>query len=268
MLALAFPRVSRPVKPDVRLDTVTGSTGDDPTPGAPAATGPVDYGGFVRQVAAAQLAAWLPESSGRILDLSAGCPALTELMLASGHEVLRAGPVRARPSGRLHPVEADTQELSWLAPERLDAVVAEGSALSTALATEVTLDDLHRILRPGGRLLLAVDSLLSGLSQLARQGRWAELADVPSADVVLIPRDDGRVTRCFWPEELDGILTAAGFAVEWVRPRTVMTEDAVTQALAIDPAQLPMLVRTELRLAEEHQGESVGAQLVASAVRS
>jgi hypothetical protein len=53
------------------------------------------------------------------------------------------------------------------------------------------------VLRPGGRLLLAVDSLAVGLARLAEQGRWAQLADVPSADGVLVPDDDGSLTRCF-----------------------------------------------------------------------
>ena len=114
---------------------------------------------------------------------------------------------------------------------------------------------------------MCVDSLVNGLSRLADQGCWAELADVPAADVVLVPGPDGRVSRCFWPEELHGMLTEAGFAVEWVRPRTVLAEETVVRALRVDPTRLHSLVTTELALAQRRQGESIGARLVASAVR-
>jgi SAM-dependent methyltransferase len=191
-------------------------------------------------------------------------------MVSAGHDVTHAGNTELAPyaaGGRLHPVVADPRRLDWVREGGFDAVVAEGSVLSGALATEVTLDDVHAALRPGGRLLLAVDSLLAGLSELAEQGRWAELTDVPAADVVLIPREDGRVTRCFWPEELQNILETAGFDVEWVRPRTVLAEETVTRALEAEPQRLAELVATELRLAMEREGETLGGSLVASAVR-
>ena len=107
-------------------------------------------------------------------------------------------------------VAADTRSLEWLADESVDLVLAESRALSLCLATEVTAEHLRRVLRPGGRLMLVVESLLLGLARLAEQGRWAELADAPSADVVLVPQDDGTITRCFWPEELQALLTEAG----------------------------------------------------------
>jgi hypothetical protein len=108
---------------------------------------------------------------------------------------------------------------------------------------------------------------VSGLARLADQGCWAELADVPAADVVLVPSEDGSVSRCFWPEELHEMLADAGFDVEWIRPRTVLAEETVVRALRVDPAQLASLVTTELALERRRQGESVGPWLVASAVR-
>jgi hypothetical protein len=104
-----------------------------------------------------------------------------------------------------------------------------------------------------------------GLAHLASHGRWAELADVPAADVVLVPNDDGTMFRCFGPDELGQLLNAAGLDVEWIRPRTVLAEETVVRALQLDPAQLPSLVTTELALSARRQGESIGARLVASA---
>jgi SAM-dependent methyltransferase len=167
----------------------------------------------------------------------------------------------------VQPVAADAFSLGWLRDASVDAILAESGALSEHLAAEHTFAELHRVLRPGGRLFLCVDSLVLGLARLAEQGRWAELADVPSADVVLVPNEDGSISRCFWPEELHSVLSDFGYDVEWVRPRTVLSQDAVARAIDFDPGALRTLVETELALAKERQGESTGIHLVAAAVR-
>jgi SAM-dependent methyltransferase len=232
---------------------------------------------FVSEVARAQLGQWLPAQPSLILDLSLQCARVLSLMVARGHTVVHADPHAPRPdiagapgddrAGRLLTVRGEALRLDWLADQSVDAVVAEGGALSEALAAEFTVDDVHRVLRPGGRLLMCVDSLVSGLARLADQGCWAELADVPAADVVLVPGEGGRVSRCFWPEELHGMLDEAGFDVEWIRPRTVLAEPTVVRALRVDLGQLDSLVSTEIALSQRRQGESIGAQLVASATR-
>jgi len=225
------------------------------------------YWTFYAAVAEAQLADWLPSRPARVLDLS-GCSRFLAQLLDAGHEVVHvagepSGPAR---QGRLLPVVADTRSLGWLTDDSVDLVLAESRALSMCLATEVTLDHLARVLRPGGRLLLVVDSLVLGLARLADQGRWAELADVPSADVVLVPDDDGAISRCFWPEELQTLLTDAGLQVDWVRPRSVLTTATVERALEQGGnAALATLVRTELALAVDRQGDATGLHLVASA---
>jgi SAM-dependent methyltransferase len=237
------------------------------------------FADFVAEVARAQLDEWLPERASLILDVSLQSARHVGLMVARGHTVVHADPGAGRPDisgpdllapaggGRLHTVRGDARRLDWLADTSVDAAVAEGGMLSESLAAEVTLDDLHRVLRPGGGLLVCVDSLVSGLSRLADQGCWAELADVPAADVVLIPSEDGQVSRCYWPEELAGMLAEAGFELEWIRPRTVLSEQTVVGALRIDRARMSSLVATELGLARSRQGESLGGQLVVAARR-
>jgi len=228
---------------------------------------------FRAEVARQQLAEWLPSHPQIILDVSPGCPRLLETMVEAGHTVVHAAPrvERAAPPegggpGRLWRLRADTRSLDWVAEASVDAVVAEGGSLSGSPAAELTLVGIHRVLRPGGRLLLSVDSLVAGLARLADQGRWAELADVPAADVVLVP-DGESVSRCFWPDELREMLGDAGFAVDWIRPRTVLADETVARALVLDPAQLPSLVSTELALAKQREGEELGGRLVASAQR-
>lgn len=237
----------------------------------PAADSP--YWTFYAAVAAAQLADWLPASPARVLDLS-GCSHFTAQLVAAGHEVVHvqgpgeSGPVDQPGPGRVLPVIAGTRSLRWLRPDSVDLVLAESRVLSMSIATEVTLERLGQILRPGGRLLLVVDSLALGLARLADQGRWAELADVPSADLVLVPDEDGSITRCFWPEEIHGLLKGAGLEVEWVRSRSVLTPATVERALAQGgSAALRTLVKTELALAVEREGEASGLHLVASARR-
>jgi hypothetical protein len=233
-----------------------------PPPGSP-------YWLFYDEVAAAQVAQWLPATPSRVLDVSGGHQFAAQVT-AAGHEVvhvlsaLPTGP--AEPVGRLLPVVADTRSLDWLREGSVDLVLAESRALSMCLATEVTTEQLVRVLRPGGRLLLVVESLLLGLARLAEQGRWAELADAPAADVVLVPDDEGTLTRCFWPEELRSLLSDAGLEVDWVRPRTVLSPATVERALSAGgAAALKKLVRTEVALSAERQGESTGLHLVASA---
>ncbi len=227
------------------------------------------YWTFYDAVAAAQLRAWLPTAPARVLDLS-GASRFAAQLVAAGHEVVHVGDGNptdppAGP-GRTLAVRADTRSLSWLRGDSVDLVLAESRALSMCLAAEDTVEHLVRVLRPGGRLLLVVESLVLGLARLADQGRWAELADVPAADVVLVPDEEGTITRCFWPEELHALLTAAGLQVDWVRARSVLTPATVERALQQGGASaLATLVRTELALAVDRQGESTGLHLVASA---
>ena len=230
--------------PDPVAMTTTAPAG---TPlGTPVPPPDSPYWLFYDEVAAAQLAQWLPRERARVLDASKG-RAMARQVASAGHEVVLA-------------VE------DGMAP--VDAVVADWHALPACLAAEVTVARLAEVLPPGGRLLLVVESLMLGLARLAEQGRWAELADAPGADVVLVPGEDGTLTRCFWPEDLRGVLEGAGLDVEWVRPRTVLSPATVERALSGGgAAALKRLVTTELALSGEREHDSAGLHLVASAQR-
>lgn len=245
-----------------------GIAGGASTPTAVPADGS-SYWAFYDEVASRQVLAWAPTSPSRVLDLSGPSTGFADRLAADGHDVLHAcsRPLPMTTAG-VHPVLADAQSLDRLADGSVDAVLAESRALSRCLATEVTVADLRRVLRPGGTMLLVVDSLGLGLARLAEQGRWAELADVPNADVVLVPEAGGSITRCFWPEELVELVTSAGLEVDWVRPRTVMTPAHVERALAAGTrATLGQLAASELELAASRTGQSPGLHLVVSARR-
>lgn len=290
------PAGRRPVdpRPVARLpvDPLPVEPLPDPLPGGPGDAPPVDlrsplpasvspapgspYWRFYDVVAARQLAEWLPERPGRLLDVSGGSAPPAPL-LDAGHRVVRGcldrplpAEGRARAGTRaegLVDVRADCRSLGWVRDASVEAVLAESRALSRCLAAEVTAVELARVLRPGGRLLLVVDSLHAGLARLAEQQLWAELADVPRADVVLVPGGTpDAITRCFAPDELAGLLAAAGLDVEWVRPRTVLGPGAVERALR-EGAAVGHLADAEMRLARGRDRDGDGLHLVASARR-
>ena len=243
------------------------------------------YWRFQRAVVAAQLQAWLP-SRGRILiDISGPQSSVASQAAAAGYAVVQvmprlpaapgrpaaellapdrpAGSGAARPEvarlpparsvhrrrvapGRLVRVVADSANLAFLADGSVDGVIADDGALSRHLMAEDVAAEIARVLRPGGQLLACVDSLVLGMSILAEQHHWAELTDLPQAEVVLVPWPDGHITRCFGPEQLVNLLTEAGLEVSWIRPRTVLSPSMVDHVLRKDPSAIMRLVRAEL----------------------
>jgi hypothetical protein len=177
----------------------------------------------------------------------------------NGHEPAAVGPAEA---GRIDWVSADPASLSFLADGCADGIIAEDRALSMQLATETLIADIARVLRPAGRVLACVDSLVLGMAMLAEQHHWAELTDLPHAEVVLVPWPDGTITRCFGAEQLRELFDDAGLTVMWIRPRTVFSPSTVAHVLQRDPKGLPRLVEAELA---SRPDESVGVQLVISA---
>jgi hypothetical protein len=100
------------------------------------------------------------------------------------------------------------------------------------------------------------------MAVLAEQRHWAELTDLPHAEVVLVPWPDGTITRCFGSEQLRELFEDAGLTAMWIRPRTVLSASTVAHVLRRDPNGLPRLVEAELAMQPD---ESVGVQLVISA---
>ena len=112
--------------------------------------GAVPYERFVAAVVAQQLRSWLPTERSRVLDISRsdlarGSTTVSATMGRGGHDVFRVRDEQNRtlpPTATRHPsvrhVIGDVRSLDWFRSERLDAVVAEGSVLSSCLATEAT----------------------------------------------------------------------------------------------------------------------------------
>jgi SAM-dependent methyltransferase len=238
------------------------------------------YWRFQRAVARAQLAAWLPAASRLLVDISGPEASASAQAADRGHTVIRvlaAAPAaahRARPGrtgrGTIVPVMADPASLAFLADGCADGVIAEDGALSRQLMSEDLAAEIARVLRPGGRLLASVDSLVFGMAMLAEQRRWAHLTDLVHAEVVLIPWPDGTITRCFGVSQFTELLTEAGLEVSWVRPRTVLSPSMVDHVLRRDPSAITRLVQAELAACQDRAGglipaESFGISLVAAA---
>ncbi|MFL1377711.1 MULTISPECIES: class I SAM-dependent methyltransferase [unclassified Nocardiopsis] len=241
-----------------------------------------DYWRFYWAVAEAQIARWLPEAPSRLLDLSSPDYQGTPRAVAAGHDVVtllpstdsavhrplrlvnrRAEVPRPARRGRLRQIVGDAAFLRFLTAESFDGVIADNRVLSRQLATEESVAEIARVLRPGGRVLLCVDSVVLGMALLAEQDCWPELSHAPSADVLLVPWPDGSITRCFTAEQLTDTLTGAGLELEWIKPRTVLSASTVEMMLARDPRSMHRLVEMELRATESD--DYVGVHLVAAA---
>ncbi len=252
------------------------------------------YWQFHEAVTRAQLTGWLPTGRHLLVDVSGPRAPAAELAAQAGHTVLRVldpGPGRAggvwgggqplpggyggrvaprergglggsSPRGNIVPVIADSTQLTFLGDSCADGVIADDRALSVHLAAEAMIAEIARVLRPAGRVIACVDSLILGMAVLADQHHWAHLVDLPHAEVVLVPWPDGTITRCYGPDQARELFTGAGLRVNWIRPRTVFSESMVTHWLRRDPGGLPKLVRAELAARSD---ESHGAQLVISA---
>ncbi|WP_433244761.1 class I SAM-dependent methyltransferase [Streptosporangium sp. CA-135522] len=227
------------------------------------------YWTFYRAVAAEQLSRWLPESPSTVLDLSGGRGRWSAQTSKAGHRVLEVVDFRRAVEGqplhdasKVRQVRAD--DLRFLPDRSVDAVLAEERAMSVELMAESAIGDIARVLRPGGRALVCVDSLVLGMAILAEQNYWAHLRQ--TGEVMLVPWPDGSITRCFSSGQLRDLLTEAGLEVEWIRPRTVLSPSTVDHVLASDPRALTWLVNTELE-AHPADDDTVGIHLVASARR-
>jgi hypothetical protein len=180
---------------------------------------------------------------------------------AGGSGGIRVSSPRAN-TGNIIRLIADSSRLTFLGDGCADGVIADDGALSVYLAAEAMIAEIARVLRPAGRVIACVDSLVLGMAVLADQHHWAHLVDLPHAEVVLVPWPDGRITRCYGPDQARELFTGAGLRVNWIRSRTVFSESVVTHWLRHDRGGLDKLVRAELAARSD---ESLGAQLVISA---
>jgi hypothetical protein len=252
------------------------------------------YWRFHEAVTRARLLAWLPPGQRLLVDVSGPQADNAKVAAMAGHHVIRvlddSEPLAPTvplertdgANGSLGPglrlglglgfrtVIGDASRLDFLPDGCVDGVIAGDRALSTHLAAETMVAAIARVLRPGGRVLASVDSLVLGMAMLAGQSRWAHLADLAQADVVGVARPGGTITRCYAADQVHELFDGAGLTVNWVRPLTVFSPHVVMQALRQDPGNLARLVRAELssRPGRESPDEAAGSALMVAASKA
>jgi len=115
----------------------------------------------------------------------------------------------------------DMVDMSELADASFDVVMCYGAALSyTYDRYETALRELARVLRPGGRLLISVDSLCGTLRLI---GPFDELAFLELPD-----------THIDWPAVLSGadVVFSRPGSPEFHQPLVMFTSDGLRKALA------------------------------------
>ncbi|GII58894.1 hypothetical protein Pth03_72830 [Planotetraspora thailandica] len=225
------------------------------------------YWTFYHAVVAEQLRTWLPAEPSLLVDLSGGRGRWPSQAARAGHRVIEVMDFRRPAERRLRDASDLTQkvradDLGFLPDAVVDAVVAEERVLSIEIMAESVMEDIARVLKPGGRALVCVDSLVLGMAILAEQNYWAHLCQ--TGEVMLVPWPDGGITRCFTSAQVRELVTGAGLEVEWVRPRTVLSPSMVDRVLGSNSRSLGWLVRTELE-SQPADDDTVGIHLVASA---
>ena len=250
------------------------------------------YWRFHEAVTRARLLAWLPSGQRLLIDVSGPNSDSAKVSAMAGHRVIRVldeppgtspaetSSVPMAPSvpleranganGTFRTVVGNASTLDFLPDGCADGVIACDRALSTHLAAEYMVSSIARVLSPRGRVIACVDSLVLGLAMLAGQSRWAHLADLPQADVVLVPWPDGTISRCYATDQVHELFDGAGLTVNWVRPLTVFSPHVVMRALRQDPGNLARLVRAELssRPGRESPDEAAGSALMVAASKA
>jgi SAM-dependent methyltransferase len=186
----------------------------------------------------ARIAAWLAPASGeRILDLGCGVGHLLTWLSAhaparyEGLDLSLGSLGRARAAGR--DVIAGDAEALPLRDGSYDAVVCNGAAHHLP-DLAAALREIHRVLRPGGRLLLfePVDSPLAGAVRqtLFRRSRYespadlAHKADFSEAAVVAALREAGFSAVATSAHDVVAYpLSGMYMALPWSRSRRLMS---------------------------------------------
>jgi len=131
------------------------------------------YWQFHEAVTRAQLTEWLPTGRHLLVDVSGPRGPGAELAAKAGHTVVRVldGARQGRPPesvgpGRIVQVIADSSRLTFLGDGCADGIIADDRALSVHLAAEAMIAEIARVLRPAGRVIACVDSLVLGMALL------------------------------------------------------------------------------------------------------
>lgn len=207
----------------------------------------------------------LPRDLGRpVLDAGCGTGLYGLRLMRSGYTVvfsdlsrrmLDVAERKARerfPDREVEAVPADITDLAPFENEQFSLLVAQGDVLSFATDWRKALKNVRRVLAPGGRAVLSVDSRYGGISPfLARQDLDGLVDFLETGDSVwLADRKEERFPlHAFSAAELEKAAPRAGLAVVRVIGKTVFDARGGHPWLE-DPARRQTLLQLERRHGE------------------
>ena len=165
--------------------------------------------------------------------------------------------------------QTDLEHLEEIPDGHLAFATAQGDPLSFCGDPRAALRGLHRVLEPGGHLVLSVDSRLAGVRSLA---------DAPKPDAMLELLRTGRTRwsgdraeetfgmKMFDPVELDALLDKAGFQPVSRIAKTCLVQRH-SQAWLEDPAARKKLLAAEEKVHAQPEWFAMAGHFQVAAVR-
>ena len=215
--------------------------------------------------------AWIVERAGlhpgrTVVDVGAGTGKLTRLLVPSGARVLAAAPV-AEMRAKLEEAEPRAEAIDATAEE---LPLADGAADAITVAQafhwfdhDRALPELHRVLRPGGLLVLVwnmrdtSDPLQRDLEGLLRplrivpyggdEGGWRAVLDASPLGVVLETRRFAYVQRFRVPDLLDRVASTSFVAAMGEGERAELLQQVRALAGGLDePFDFPYVTEVDV----------------------
>jgi ubiquinone/menaquinone biosynthesis C-methylase UbiE len=198
------------------------------------------YWRFYREVSWRHLKSHLPASRPALaLDLGCGTGWFGLRLWKAGFDVTFLDPSskmldRARAAlggetrGRsLRFVQAGLEDMPAIAPQSADFATAQGDPLSFCADPARALAELHRVMRPGARVVLSVDHRVAGVRSLLGDkspARALALLRTGRTEWRARHEDERFPMKMFDAGELGSLLARAGFAVQSMIGKTCLVQ--------------------------------------------
>jgi SAM-dependent methyltransferase len=174
-------------------------------------------------------------------------------------------------------IAADIADLGVLASDSFDVVVCYGGPLSYLLdQAHAGVAELARVLRPGGRLVASVMSLIGGttaglplvVEDLRRFGPEA-VSRVVETGILPAEMSGHLAMRMYRPRELRRLLESHGFEVLGMRASGLGWERIHPETRAsLAPEERPLVLAWEVALASDEDAAGMGDHILVEAVKA
>ena len=166
-------------------------------------------------------------------------------------------------------VQAGMEEMRDLESGLLDFATAQGDPLSFCEEPARALSELHRVMKPGGHVVLSVDSRVAGVRSLL-----SELSPDPALELLRTGRTKWRGQRSeerfgmkmFDPDELRALVVRAGFEPLSLIAKTCLVQRS-NEAWLEDPRRARELLDAEERVHADPHWTGLASHLQIAARR-